>query len=214
MLSLRKKPGDKKESEKSLAWHPDFRELSALPDTKTVRTSFFVNTVAVFLVSAFGIFMGVREFNIATVNSDIAQVEAEIQATQGANDRAVALFVRYQAEEKRYQDATSLAGDSYQLSSLLSHLAELLPIGTQLEVINFRGNGQPISLGIRVSGVDSAASSTATQLVKTLQADPVLLKDHESVKLDSSNRNETEGAFKLALTLKPKTPAKAPPVKK
>jgi Tfp pilus assembly protein PilN len=214
MLSLHKKPSDKKDAEKPLAWHPDFREVSKLPDIKTVRTTFFVNTVAVFIVVAFLIFIVVREFNISTLNSEIDRVEKDISEIQKANDRAVIFFTRYQTEEKRFNDALSLAGDSVVLSALLSHLADLLPIGSQLDVLNFRGKDQPVTLTIRVHGIDSAASNIATQLVKTLQADATLLKEHDPIKLDSSNRSESEGAFKLELSLRPKSLEKTPIAKK
>ena len=45
MLLLSKKSDD--QSEEEPLWHPNFRNYERLPDTKVVRTTFFVNTAAI-----------------------------------------------------------------------------------------------------------------------------------------------------------------------
>ena len=47
MLSLLKKKPDAAAANLTPAWHPNFRNFERLPDTKVVRTTFFINGGAI-----------------------------------------------------------------------------------------------------------------------------------------------------------------------
>ena len=52
MLSLLKKKSEAAAAPTVPAWHPNFRNYEKLPDLKVVRTAFFVNGAAIFMIDS------------------------------------------------------------------------------------------------------------------------------------------------------------------
>jgi len=61
MLSLTKKSDAQVASP---LWHTNFRNFERLPDTKVVRTTFFINTAAVALTLGLLLWLGYREYHL------------------------------------------------------------------------------------------------------------------------------------------------------
>jgi hypothetical protein len=62
----------------SLNWRPDFRDADALPDVKTVRTSFFVSALALSLAMMSLMHVGFHEYSIISA-------QAKVEAVNGSS---------------------------------------------------------------------------------------------------------------------------------
>jgi hypothetical protein len=104
-------------------WRQDFRDVSALPDIKVVRTHFLLNLVAaLFFVILLGLVL-YQEYAISARRAELALVRDSI-ATASAADRknleASALFKR---EAAQVAEAVKFAGESIRPEVLLAELA-------------------------------------------------------------------------------------------
>lgn len=207
MLSLLKKSaGDKSAAgQVAIAWRPDFRDLASLPDIKTVRTSFFVNTVAVGLASALLLFVVQREWSVMGLNNSLEDVEARIAETEPESNRAKAAFAKFQEEEKKFNEVQAFTEDTFRLPDFILRLGEIMPAGVSIRRVDYRGPGKDILVTGSVEGLDSSASDVASGFVKLLQSDESLGKNIASVSLANLSRNVEEGALNLELlfALKP-----------
>jgi len=110
MLSLPKKNPDKAAAASTPAWHPNFRNFAQLPDTKHVRTSFFVNGVAVVVAGIFLLLFVYQEYRLAESRQQLKNWEQQIERDRPNSAKAVALFKKFQDEEKKDQGARELSG--------------------------------------------------------------------------------------------------------
>ena len=197
MLSLLNKSGGDKAALQSIPWRPDFRDLSQLPDTKTVRTAFFVNIVAIAIAGALALYFAHREWVVAEIKGSLADVEARIAAATPASDKAQATYKLFQQEEAKFKEAFVFAGDAFRLQNFLIHLGTILPVG------------QTLVLTGSVKGLDATASDAASRFVKQLQTDEEFAKYFSSVDLTNLGRNVEEGSLNLELVFAFKKPEKA-----
>lgn len=204
MRSLLKKKGDKGLRAEVLAWHPDFRDLARLPDTKTVRTKFFVNVIVVAITAGLSLHVALREFRLASLKGELAIIEANIADTKGLSDKAVAAYKKYQAEEKAFNEAYNLVKSTFSFPDFLMRLGSLLPNGVRISRVDFRGGANPITVSGSVKGLDTTANDVASQFVQTLQADEELKKTFATVTLTSLGRNAAEGNMGFELSFVPK----------
>src|SRR5207244_3711979 len=98
MLSLLKKKSDAAVAPQMPAWHPNFRNYAKLPDIKVVRTAFFINGVAITITLAAMIYLGIQEWQLRSINNQIADWQRQIDRDKKASDTAVALFKKFQSE--------------------------------------------------------------------------------------------------------------------
>jgi Tfp pilus assembly protein PilN len=211
MLSLLKKTGDQKKPElRFTAWHADFRELKALPDTKAVRTTFLYNSLAVGVPLMLGLYLVIKEVNLAEQRSDIARYEENIAAKKDRSDQALKSQGEFAAEEKKLREATALAEATFDLAAFLDHFGSALPYGIKVTRVDYTGGNRSIRLVAFVQGSDAAATETASAFAKKLQQDPVFSAQFASVTQSNLSRNTTENTlgFELSFVAKPPTPAK------
>lgn len=203
---LKKSAGDKSgPAVVGIAWRPDFRDVASLPDIKTVRTSFFVNTIAVVVAIALLLFVVQREWAVHSLGNSLEDVESRIAATEPESNEAKALFAKFQAEEKSFNEVQAFVNDPFRFPDFVLRVSQLLPVGVHLSRIDYRGPGKDILVGGSVEGIDSAASDIASAFVKTLQADEELKKDVTTITLANLGRNAEEGALNMEIlfALKP-----------
>lgn len=207
MLSLLKKPaGDKAAAgQASIAWRPDFRDVASLPDIKTVRTSFFVNTIAIGVASALLLFVAQREWSVMALRKSLEDVEARIAATEPDSNKAKAMFAKFQVEDKKFSEVEKFVSDTFRLPDFVLRIGQILPTGVSIRRVDFKGPGKEILVTGSVEGLDSSASDIASSFVKLLQADEVLKKEIVSITMANLGRNVEEGALNMELifTLKP-----------
>ena len=98
MLSLKKSD---EQADVEPLWHPDFRNVERLPDTKVVRTTFFINTAAIATTLALMMWLGYREFHIRNLEQQIADAEHQIDTNSRQNKEALRLSQIFTDEEKK-----------------------------------------------------------------------------------------------------------------
>ena len=101
MLPFLKKKTEKAKVSRVPAWHTNFRNYAVLPDTKLVRTSFFVNGLLV--LAALGLITAVvyQEYRLYDLRSQTAVCLQQNDRVRDASAQAVALFKKFQAEERK-----------------------------------------------------------------------------------------------------------------
>ena len=226
MLSLLKK---KKKPEASTAaplvpsWHPNFRNFQQLPDIKVVRTAFFVNGIAAFIALGLLVFLGNREYELHSLRSQIAAFDSQISRDKADSEKAIALYKKFQEQEKRITDVEAFTKSKPLVSEILLRLGETRPKNIALESVEIRSPEtnpptQPsIILRAVVRGMSDLASGEASAYVDVLKNDPVLGPKFDGPPdVTSSIRDVATGRLKLELTIrfkplgKPPAPAKKP----
>lgn len=172
MLSLLKKKNNAEAAPALPAWHPNFRNFEKLPDTKVVRTAFFVNFAAITVASAAVIYVGLEEWRLRGLNHQISQVQAQIDRDKKVSDQAVALYKKFQAEEARITEVDNFIKSKPGISRVIIRLAETLPANIAIDSLDFRETGLTIRLSAK--GAPDVASGHATSYLEQLRADKEL----------------------------------------
>lgn len=182
------------------AWHPNFRNQARLPDTKVVRTAFFVNGAAVFLAIAALLFLVYREYTLRALNSQIESWDAQIAADRAPSNEAVALFRQFQAEEKIITEVNAFRRTRLTLSDFVLRLGETLPPNIAISTLELRDTG--ITLRAVVRGAPDRASGQATAFVDQLRKDSVYGALFSDVTPTNVNRDPNTGRLLIELVLK------------
>jgi len=206
MLSLLKKKPDAAAANLTPAWHPNFRNFERLPDTKVVRTTFFVNGGAIAVALVMFVFTGNRELNLHGINSQIGEVEAQIVRDKPASDKAVSLFTKFQAEEAQLNEVDAFIKSRPIVSDLLLRIGQTLPANVALDYFDLREN--LLILRGTVRGAPDMASGYASAYVEQLRVDPVLVLKIDDVALKNLNRIPISGRLAIEIELKLKGAAK------
>src|ERR1700712_5148904 len=119
MFSLSKKSDDLSGAEP--LWHSNFRNSERLPDTKVVRTTFFVNTAAIALTLALFLWTGYREFHIRSLEDQITE--------------ALRLSQVFASEEKKLLEAENFLNTPISSSEFISLLSQTLPKEISIEYV-------------------------------------------------------------------------------
>lgn len=211
MLLLLKKNGQKNEGEQALAWHPNFRIVEQLPDTKTVRTKFFVNIVAVAIALAFLLFISLREFRIHALNVQLSDLEAQVSDVTKQSSVSVGVFKLFQAEEKLFKEAHALVENPFSFADFMIRLGEVLPPEINITRVDYKGSTSGVGLSASAKGLDADASDLVSSFVQKVQADNVLSRDFSAVKLTGIARNVADGRLNFELSMSPGVGVKSDP---
>lgn len=189
------------------AWHPDFRNAARLPDTKVVRTAFFVNGVAVVVALVMGGWCAYQAYELHDLHRQIAQAEEQIAHDRKPSDQAIALYKKFQAEAARIAEIDGFVTSRPLPSVLIQRLAQTLPANVALDGFELRDTGMRLSVSIR--GAPDRASGHASDYVEQLRGDAVLAAEFGDVALTSLARNPQTGRLTAEIALSPKV--KTPP---
>lgn len=204
MLPLPKKTGKKNEVNQASAWHPNFRNPEQLPDTKTVRTKFFVNIIVIAITSALVLSVALREFKLHALRVQLADVEGQILASTKPSGAAIAAYKLFQAEEKIFNDAYSLVKHPFRFSDFIIRLGEVMPPGVKVRRIDYKGLGGGVIVAASVSGLDAKASNDVSAFVRLMQSDAFLTRDFPVVTLTGLARSVADESMGFELTFAPK----------
>lgn len=199
MLPFLKKKGEAAAAPALPAWHPNFRNFERLPDTKVVRTAFFVNGGGILTVVILLAWFGYQEFQIRDVNSQIQDWETRIARDRHPSDDAIALFKKYQAEAARFNEISAFLKSNPEVSPLLLRIAQTLPRNIALDLFDLGTTGLRLSGTVR--GAPDLASGYASAYLDQLRADPVLQESFDEIELVNLNRNSTTGRLSVELFL-------------
>ncbi len=170
MLSLLQK-GDQAQGLLA-AWHPDFRRADKLPDTKVVRTQFFINFASLVVAASLLLYFSYREYTVSNIDDQVADWQAKIDANAKASDQALALSRKFGDEEKKLAEFDAFLKPRVVLSTFLLHLGETLPPELTIETVAVEDAG--VSLRGFASGKAEEASGRISPYVEQLRRDPVL----------------------------------------
>jgi hypothetical protein len=207
MLPLPKKTGKKNEVDQAMAWHPNFRNPEQLPDTKTVRTKFFVNIIVIAITSALLLSVALREFKLRALRTQLSDVEEQITASTKASDAAIAAYKLFQAEEKTFNEAYELVKHPFRVSDFVIRLGEIMPTGVRIRRIDYKGLAGGVVVAASIGGLDAKASSDVSAFVQLVQSDAFLTRDFGVVTLTGLARSAADESmsFELAFTVKSST---------
>lgn len=172
MLSLLKKKSKADAGPAVPAWHPNFRNFEKLPDTKVVRTAFFVNAAAITVALAALIYFGLEEWRLRGIKQQIEQVQAQIDRDKRVSDQAVALFKKFQAEEAKVKEVDAFVSSKPLVSTILMRIGETLPANIAIDSVDIREAGMTLRLSVR--GAPDEASGYATNYLEQLRTDKEL----------------------------------------
>jgi cell division protein FtsL len=210
MLSLKRK--SEAQPVAAPRWHTNFRNFEKLPDTKVVRTAFFINTAAVALAVAAAMWLGNQEYTNYTIRQQIALTEADIEANKKQNADATRLSKQFAEETKKFDEAAAFMRTPITPLEYAALIGQTMPREVLIDFLETKTLGDNpkvptvYQLRGRVAGSPDQASGTASQYVDTLRADPRLSDVFESIQLNKINRDASGGflAFEILLTVKVK----------
>lgn len=196
-------------------WHPNFRNFERLPDTKVVRTTFFINVAAGAIAVVLLAFVGWREYQVHVFDQQTAAAQAEIAKNKKLNDEGLRLTKVFTDEDKKLAEASAFIQAPLETTELLAVLGQSLPKEIQLEYLDLRFS-DPVAprcvLRGLAAGSKDQASGAASAYVETLRTQPRLAQVFESVKLNALNPDPRTGAllFEVELRYKNAKGAKKP----
>ena len=151
------------------AWHPNFRNRERLPDTKVVRTYFFVNFTAVTLVLCLALGVWYQEYRIGVLDRQVTDWQVQIARNQKSAVEAVALSKKFAAEEKKIRELGVFLQQRLVLSQFMVHLGKSLPAALVIDAVDIRETG--VSLRGTAAGSPVEATGRTSAYVELLQHD-------------------------------------------
>ena len=206
MLPLLKKKPEAAATPVVPPWHPNFRNFERLPDTKVVRTAFFINAVALVIALVALLWFVYQEYELHDLNRQSDQWQRQIDRDKHGSDQAIALYKKFQAEAARVAEVDAFVQSKPALTDLLLHLGQTLPKNIALDTFDLRDNALRLTGTIR--GAPDLASGYATAYVDLLRADPFFAARFDDIAMVNLTRNPQSGRLSLELLLKFKTPEK------
>jgi len=209
MLSLSKKSDDQGDVEP--LWHSNFRNFERLPDTKVIRTTFFVNTAAIAVCLGLLLWMGYREYHIRALDQQIAEAQQQIDSNLKQNREALKLSMAFDAEEKKLAEAEDFLRAPISASTFVKLLGETLPKEISIEYAEIRlgtPKNQLFILRGLVAGTRDQASGSASNYVDVLRNHPQLGKVFEPITLEKLNPDGVTGFLAFDISMKVKLEGK------
>lgn len=208
MASLLKRKTEKRHAPLVPAWHPNFRNFERLPDTKAVRTSFFVNGVAVVIAISLLLVFAYQEYALYVLKRQVTEWEGRIDHDQKASAAAVAEYKKFQEEEKKVAELDAFVTSKIVFSDMLLDLSRTLPPRIALQNVVYRIDG--VNLRGVVRGAGDRASGEVASYVQKLKSEPAFSKVFDSITQSALARESQGGRLSFELFMKYKsTPAPA-----
>jgi len=182
------------------AWHPNFRDHERLPDTKVVRTQFFVNFAAIAIAASLLLYFSYQEYRINNLGHQVADWQGQIDTNQKASEQAMLVSEKFAAEEKKIAELEAFVKQRVQVSLLLQHLGNTLPANLAFDVVDVRDAG--IDLRGIAAGTPDEASGHTSAYVEQLKQDKTLSGIFEDVALNRLERDQANGRLSFDIYLR------------
>src|SRR5688572_755497 len=188
-------------------WHANFRNFERLPDTKVVRTTFFINTAAIAIAAGLLLWLASREITNFGIQDQIAEARRQIEANRKQNADALRLSKSFADEQKKLAEAAQFVGAPFALLEFVDRLGQTLPKEIVIDYLESRmvdPKKSSVVIRGRVAGSPDQASGMASAYVDQLRADPDLAKLFDPITLMRIDRNSegTAMTFEISLNLK------------
>ncbi len=191
------------------AWHPNFRNHQQLPDTKVVRTFFFVNVTAITVAFCLALLFGYQEYRINSLNHQVAFWAAHNATNKKSADEAVALSKKFSSEDKKIRELETFIKPRLVLSEFLLHLGSTLPENVVIDALDVRDTG--VDLRGTAAGTPEEASDRTTAYVEQLRQDKYLAGVFESKDVRQDVNRDQAGHLSFELFLRFKAEMKKKP---
>ena len=182
------------------AWHPNFRNHERLPDTKVVRTLFFVNFAAIAITASLLLYFSYQEYRIKNLSRQIAEWQTQIDTNKKASDQAQVLSRKFADEEKKIDELGKFMSQRMVLSQLLLHLGSTLPPDMALDETEIRETG--VDLRGVAAGTPDEASGLTSAYVEKLKQDKYFSGIFEDVALNRLERGPGTERLEFELFLR------------
>jgi len=195
MLSLTKKSDAQPVA--APLWHTNFRNFERLPDTKVVRTTFFVNTAAIAIAAGMMLWLASRELTNRGIQEQIAEAQRLIGENQKQNADALRLSRSFAEEEQKLSEAEAFVRTPIAILEFVNRLGQTLPKEIVIDYMEIR-TADPKKSNVvvrgRVAGSPDQASGIANAYVDQLKADAKLTTTFDPITLQRIDRNPN-GAY-------------------
>jgi hypothetical protein len=193
-------------------WHTNFRNFDRLPDTKVVRTTFFINTAAGALAVALLLWLGYREFRIHSISEQIAEAQSEIDSNSKKNAEALRLTQLFTQEDKKLSDTEAFLKTPIGVTEYVMLIGQTLPKEISIDMADIRvpadGKNQLYVLRGVVAGSRDQAAGAASSYVDVLRAHPKLGAVFDPITLEKLTPDPSTGFMAIEISLKVKTEGK------
>lgn len=204
MLSLKKKSDGQAAAP---LWHPNFRDFDRLPDTKVVRTTFFINTAAIAAAVCMLLWFGFREYSNQNILQQISSASAQIEANRKQNADALNQFKAFTEEEKKLAEAVTFMKVPISPAEFVRGLGDSLPGDIAIDYIDSRitdPKNSQFQIRGRVAGSPDMASGIANKYVDSLRADTRFSRVFSQIILNRLDRDPAGGflIFEINMVIK------------
>ena len=192
-------PAKKSDSSASAvpAWHPNLRIAEHLPDTKVVRTAFFVNGAAILVAIALLLYLGHQEWSLHEAHKQVSDLQRRIDADKKESAAAVTLYGDFKVEEAKTLEVADFVSSKPIISEIVLRLGAVTPKKIAFDAVDFRDSG--FTIRATVKGAPDRASGDASAYEKQLRADKVLAPMLDSVNLLAMRRNAQSGRLVIEI---------------
>jgi hypothetical protein len=194
-------------------WHTNFRNFERLPDTKVVRTTFFVNTAAGAAALGLLLWVGYGEYKLNNLAGQIQEAEAEIAKNSKQNAEALRLTQVFTDEDKKVVEAEAFLKMPVPISEFVQVIGQTLPKEIIIEFSDIRlppADPKTHMYVIRglVAGSRAQAAGSASSYVDVLRAHPQLGAVFDPITLEKLTPDGGTGFMSFEISLKVKTEGK------
>jgi len=193
-------------------WHPNFRNFERLPDTKAVRTSFFINGAAITITLGLLLYTVYGEYVLRGLAAETAGYETNIAKEKARSTAAVVQFHSFQGEEKTLREleqfgSSGLGGGKLILSDYLLHLSATLP--PKIALAHFEARASGVILNGSVLANPDEGAGVVNDYVQQLRDDKTYGPLFESVQDSNDATEAATGRFTFEIVLTFSQPAPA-----
>ncbi len=181
-------------------WHPNFRNFEELPDTKVVRTVFFVNGIAIVVALVMLLWFSFQAYQLHDLRRQIDAVQRQIDGDRALSGKTVAQYKQFQTEVARVGEVEAFVDSKPRVSELLLRLAATLPDNIAFDGFDF--HDLAVTLRGTVRGAPDQASGYVSTYLEQLKSDPVLGPKFADISLASLDRNPSTGRLELQIAFK------------
>ncbi len=203
-----KLPHKRSSAEALCNWHPDFREVSALPDLKVVRTSFVLNFLCITIATVVLGWTVFREYQAFSLRMEISTAEEAMAGKSARNTELLKLNQEFNADSRRFAEARTFSDVRFAASELLIALSRSLPaymdftgIVLDKDILVLRGT---------IRGASETSSTRVSSYLDVLRSDGFVGALFPDVSLTSLLRNPSTQGLTFEIVLKPGTAGAAP----
>jgi len=190
-------------------WHPNFRNFERLPDTKVVRTTFFINTAAVAIALSLLLLLGYREMHVRSLGEQIADSQRQIDANLKQSNDAIRLTKAFNDENRKFTEAEAFVVGPVSPTDLMLTMAQTLPKEIALESFDLRLGTTPqcVLRGI-VAGSADQATGVVSSYIEHLRGMEEVGGVFEPISLTNLDRDAARGVMVFEIMLKVKADKK------